>query len=205
MNKLGTHLRNKLLAGAVTALPIAIVVIGAVWLEQHTQPLAELVRLPHFPGLGLLVGLATVYVLGIVATSLVGSLMARWIDYLLQRIPGLNLLYRAWKQVLVLPPGKASIYHQVVLVPSRGGQGSQIGFTSGTTIPGDPPRWSVFIPSLPNPLSGQLVLFPCEVCLPLQVSVEEAFKFLLSTGNYLPPGLLPPASGAIGSGEIEKK
>src|SRR5713226_3903159 len=39
MNKLGTHLRNKLLAGAVTAAPIVIIIFGAVWLEQHTQPL----------------------------------------------------------------------------------------------------------------------------------------------------------------------
>jgi uncharacterized membrane protein len=198
MNRLGTHLRNKLLAGAVTAAPIAILVFGAVWLEQHTQPLTQWMGLPHFPGLGVLVGIVGVYLLGIAATSLVGGLVARWLDYLLQRIPGLNFLYRAWKDVLVLPVGKAGIYHLVVLVPSRGG--TQIGFTSGATLAGEPPRWCVFVPSLPNPLSGQLVLFPCTSCLPLQMTVEDAFKFLLSTGNYLPAGLLAPmAANEMGS------
>jgi uncharacterized membrane protein len=198
MNKLGTHLRNKLLAGAVTAAPVVIIVFVAVWLEEHTQPLAELVGLPHFPGLGIVIGLVGVYLLGVAATSLVGGILARCMDFLLQRIPGFNLLYRAWKDTLFLSPGKTGVFHLVVLVPSRDGVGRQIGFTSGDTIPGDPPRRCVFMPGLPNPLSGQLVLMPSEACLPLRVSVEEAFKFLLSTGNYIPSGLLDDRAGFSG-------
>lgn len=196
MNKLVAHLRNKLLAGALAFVPFAVIVIGAIWLEQHTQPLAQFVGLPHFPGLGLLVGLAIVYLLGLLATSLVGSVLARLADRLLLRIPGLNLLYRTWKDVLLLSPGKTGIYHRVVLVPSRDGRGTQIGFTSGETIPGEPPQWCVFVPSLPNPLSGQLVFFPCESCRLLHITVEDAFKLLLSTGNYLPAGLVSAAAPA---------
>jgi uncharacterized membrane protein len=203
MHKLGTHLRNKLLAGAVTAAPVVVIIFGAIWLEQNTRPLTQLVGLPHFPGLGVVIGLVGVYLLGVASTSLVGGVVARWMDYLLRRIPGLNMLYRAWKDTLFLPPGKTGVFHQVVLMPSRDSIGRQIGFTSGETIPGDPPRCCVFVPSLPNPLSGQLVLIPSEACSPLQVSVEEAFKFLLSTGNYLPPGLVgktAAGSEGIGSG-----
>ena len=115
MSKLSTHLRNKFLAGALTLVPILIVVIGVVWLEQHTQPLTHLLGLPPIPGLGVLIGLVGVYLLGVVVTSLIGGLLVRAVDYLLFRIPGLNLLYRTWKDVLLLPPGKASIYHQAVL------------------------------------------------------------------------------------------
>jgi uncharacterized membrane protein len=187
MNSLGAHLRNKLLAGAVTLVPFAIIVYSLFWLEEHTQPLALLVGMPTIPGLGALVGLVGVYLLGVVATSLIGAMVARLADRLLLRIPGLNLLYRTWKDVLVLPRGKAGVYHRVVLVPSPG-DGTQLAFTSGETLPGDPPRWCVFVPSLPNPLSGQLVFLPCARCVPLQMTVEEAFKLLLSTGNYSPPG-----------------
>ncbi len=190
MNKLGTHLRNKVLAGAVAAAPIILIVFGAVWLEQHTQPLARLVGLPQLPGLGVLVGLVGVYLLGLVATSLIGGFVARWMDYLLQRIPGLNLLYRTWKDVAFLPPGKTGVFHRVLLLPSRDGIGRQIGFSNGEILAGDPPRWCVFVPSLPNPLSGQLILIPVQACSSLEISVEEAFKFLLSTGNYIPAGLL---------------
>jgi uncharacterized membrane protein len=199
MNKLAAHLRNKLLAGAVTAAPVVIIIFGAVWLEQHTQPLAELVGLPRFPGLGLLIGLVGVYLLGVVSTSLVGGIVARWMDYLLRRIPGLNMLYRAWKDTLFLPPGKTGVFHQVLLIPSREGGGTQVGFTSGESIAGDRPRLCVFVPSLPNPLSGQLVLFPKEACTPLPISVEEAFKFLLSTGNYLPPELFASIPSQLSS------
>ena len=202
MSKLGTHLRNKLLAGGVAAAPIVIIIIAAVWLEQNTRPLARLVGLPDLPGLGVLIGLVGVYLLGVASTSLVGGILARCVDYLLRRIPGLNMLYRAWKDTLYLPPGKTGVFHLVVLVPSRSGIGRQIGFTSGDTIPGDPPCRCVFMPGLPNPLSGQLVLIPSESCIPLRVSVEEAFKFLLSTGNYIPPGLLeePEPGSKSGSG-----
>jgi uncharacterized membrane protein len=189
MNNLGAHIRNKFLAGAFTATPIVIIVFVAVWLEQNTQPLTRLLGLPPIPGLGVALGLVAVYLLGIAATSLVGGILAHWLDHLLQRIPGLNLVYRTWKDVFFMPPGKMGVYNQVVLVPSRVGAGKQIGFTSGASIAGDPPQCCVFVPGLPNPLSGQLILLPSDVCTPLSVSVEEAFKFLLSTGNYVPPGI----------------
>jgi uncharacterized membrane protein len=189
LNKLGAHVRNKLLAGALMAGPIVLVVVGAVWLENNTKVLTSLVGLPHVPGLGVVVAVAAVYLLGLVVTSLIGGIFVRGLDYLLRRIPGFNLLYRTWKDVLLLPPGKTGVFHQVVLVSSRGGVGKQIGFTSGEPLPGEPPRYSVFVPSLPNPLSGQLLLIPVEDCSTLAITVEDAFKFLLSTGNYVPAGL----------------
>jgi uncharacterized membrane protein len=188
MNVVWTHLGNKMLAGALALAPIAIVAVAAVWLEHNTRPLAEVLRLPPFPGLGILVGLVLVYVTGVLVTSLIGGALVGALDYFLQRVPGLNLAYRTWKEVLLVPRGKGGVYQQVVLIPNRDG-GSQLGFTSGEDLPGTPPRWCVFVPGLPNPLSGQLVLVPRSSCTPLAVSVEEAFKFLLSSGNYVPPGL----------------
>src|SRR5260370_37475627 len=127
MNQPGGPLRTKLLAGALIGAPVVVIIFGAGWLEQNTRPLPQLVGLPHFPGLGVLLGLVGLYFLGVASTSLVGGVVARWMDYLLRRIPGLSLLYRAWKDTLVLPPGKSGVFHQVVLVPTRAGIGRQIG------------------------------------------------------------------------------
>jgi hypothetical protein len=80
------------------------------------------------------------------------------------------------------------MFNQVVVVP-HAGQSGQVGFTSGRPLPGDPDNLCVFVPNLPNPLSGRLVLARRETCIVLPISVDEAFKFLLSTGNYLPPSL----------------
>src|SRR6478672_10713346 len=106
MTSLPTHLRNKMLAGALAAVPIAVVIFAAIWLERQTKPLTEMLGLPRFPGLGILLGLVAIYLLGVAATSLIGNALARAADYLLLRIPGLNLVYRTWKDVLVLPAGK---------------------------------------------------------------------------------------------------
>jgi uncharacterized membrane protein len=64
----------------------------------------------------------------------------------------------------------------------------------------------VFLPGIPNPLSGRLVIVERELCLPLPLSMDEAFKFLLSTGNYLPPelrGLADDRPTAAGAGMVQ--
>jgi uncharacterized membrane protein len=111
------------------------------------------------------------------------------LDHILERIPGFNQLYHAWKDVVLLPPGRSDTFHQVVLVPSADGKSAQIGFASGDALPGDGRTWCVFLPNIPNPLTGRLMLFDRDSCWPVKVPVGEAFKFLLSTGNYVPPGL----------------
>ena len=188
MKWLPTHLRNKFLAGALAAGPLVVLVWGAVWLEQHTRPLAEPFGI-HFPGLGILMAVAGVYLLGVLVTSVLGAIALRLADRFLVRIPGFNLLYQAWKDVLVLPPSKASIFSHVVLVPDPDRNAAQLGFICGEGLPTDSRTCCVFLPSVPNPLSGELHLVGRETCVPLAVSVQEAFKFLLSNGNYLPAGL----------------
>jgi uncharacterized membrane protein len=187
MGTLLTHLRNKFVAGALAAIPIAIVVYVIVWAEQSTRVLAEPLGY-HVPGLGLLIAVVGVYLLGLCVTSFVGTLILRLVNVLLQRVPGVNLLYRAWKDVLVVPPDQHGVFHQVVLVPVTP-DCAQLGFTSGCPLPGDPDSICVLLPNLPSPLSGRLVIVQRAVCLPLKMSVEEALKYQLSTGNYLPPQL----------------
>jgi len=188
MNALRIHLRNKFLAGGLAAGPLVILALAARWLEENTKLLTQPLGF-HFPGLGVLLALAGVYLLGLVVTSLVGRFFLRLLDSLLQRVPGLNLLYRAWKDILVLPVGKTGVFHRVVLVPAAEGRGVQLGFTDGTPLPGAIEKLSIFVPGVPNPLSGQLVVVERSACRELEVSVEEAFKYLLSTGNYVPAGL----------------
>ena len=81
------------------------------------------------------------------------------------------------------------MFSQVVLVPDPDRNAAQLGFICGESMPGDSRTCCVFLPGVPNPLSGELHLVGRETCVPLAVSVQEAFKFLLSNGNYLPTGL----------------
>ena len=153
MTWLKNHLRDKFLAGALAAVPVVVVVWGALLVEQYTRPLAQQVGL-DFLGLGVLLAVVGVYLLGLAVTSFLGRFALRLADRLLQKVPGLSLLYRAWKDVLVVPPDKAGTFHQVVLVPNPAG-GAQVGFTSGRPLPGDPRCLCVFLPGIPNPPAGR--------------------------------------------------
>jgi uncharacterized membrane protein len=188
MTWLFRHLRNKLGAGMLAAIPLIVLVAGATWIESHTRPIADLAGL-SLPGFGVILAVVGAYLLGLIVTSIVGRIFLFGLDRFLEHVPGFHHLYHAWKEVVVLSPARASMFHQVVLASSGDGKNAQIGFTSGDHVPGDPHTVCVFLPNIPNPLSGRLTLFQKSCCVPLKLSVAEAFKFLLSTGNYVPPDL----------------
>jgi uncharacterized membrane protein len=143
----------------------------------------------HAPFLGLLLALAGVYVLGLLVRSIVGRFLITWVDRILLRIPLLRDAYEAWKHVSVTPGGKEGVFAKAALVGSGEG-GRVLGFTSGEPVAGDPNTLCVFVPNAPNPINGRLYFVPRGSCVILEgVGMEEAFKSLLSTGNYVPPGL----------------
>jgi uncharacterized membrane protein len=193
MSWLLRHLRNKFGAGLLAAVPLVVVVVGAVWIETHTKPLADVLGL-SFPGLGVVLAVVGVYLLGLVVTSILGKFLLYGFDRLLEHVPGFRYLYHAWKEILVVSPSRSSMFHRVVLVARANRRVGQIGFTSGEGVPGDPETMSVFLPNVP-PLSGRLKLVHKSCCLPLKISVPEAFKFLLSTGNYVPAAMEGPGGG----------
>ena len=192
MGRLWEHFRNKMVAGVFAAVPVAVVVYAAVWIEANTRALAAPLGV-RAPGLGILIAVVSLYLLGLLVTSLVGRFLFGAVNGVLRRVPGLSLLYQAWKDLLVVPPDQAGMFHQVVLVPVGEGR-AQVGFTSGRSLPGDAASICVFLPNIPNPFSGRLVVAPREACLPLKLSVEEALKYQLSSGNYLPLALVGCAS-----------
>jgi uncharacterized membrane protein len=181
-----------MLAGALAAAPLVIVVSAAVWLERETAPLARAVGI-RVPGMGVLVALVLVYLLGLFVTSLVGGLLLGWIDRVVRRVPGLAVAYQAWREVWATPLDKPGVWSRVVLVPSEGEGNFEIGFTSGEPLPADPRALTVFVPEVANPLAGRLVVADRASVRPLDVSAHEAFKLLLSRGNYVPPDLRRPS------------
>ena len=187
MKWIKVHLHDKLLAGLLAAVPLVVVFGAASSLERGTEPLAKPLGL-HFPGIGFVLALLLIYVLGLFVTSFFGRFALHLVDRLLCRLPGLSLVYRAWKDVLLVSPQEGGMFHQVVLVGSPT-FGAQLGFTSGHALPGDPTSLCVFLPGIPNLLNGRLVVVNRDACVRLEMTVEEAIKFLLSTGNYLPAGL----------------
>ena len=192
MGILSRHVKNKLAAGLIAAIPVTITVVLVFYVDGMVQ---RVVRLPY-PFLGILLSLAVIYGLGVFVTSLVGRFFLRTFDRLLERIPGLRDLYRTWKQLLVTPNLDSGMFAKVVLLPDESGQYYLLGFSTGRPIAEDSDRLCVFVPNSPNPITGRLYFASMKRCHFLPVSPKDALKAVISSGNYLPAGLalpIPPA------------
>ncbi|MBA3547720.1 MAG: DUF502 domain-containing protein [Nannocystis sp.] len=197
MNWLKRHLRNTFLTGVFSAIPIVITVVVVWYVEKLTrEPLKALFGVDT-PFLGVAVAIAVIYVLGVLVNSILGRYLLRWLDVLLRKVPVLKDIYEAWKQITLTPGGKEGMYAKVVLIPGDREASLELGFTSGDGVEGNPELCCVFVPGTPNPTAGRLVFVARDRCVPLDISAEEAFKFALSGGNYVPATVGPRSLGRL--------
>jgi len=182
MGRVQTHVRNKLVAGTLAAIPVAVTLFILWYIDSAARGLFGI----RYPVAGLLVGIGGLYVLGLFVTSLVGRWILGGADALLVHIPGLRDLYQSWKQMAFSPEGDEGIFARVVLVPDETGKMSMMGFSTRKPVEGDPETVCVFVPGSPNPTSGRLYFVPARECLVLDLPARVALKILISGGNYVP-------------------
>lgn len=147
----------------------------------------------HLPGVGALLTLLVVFVTGLLTANFIGQRLVRWWEALLHRIPVVRSVYQSVKQIsdtVFSPSGQA--FRQAVLVqyPRQGSW--TIGFLTGK--PGGEiashlgnDMVSLYIPTTPNPTSGFFLMMPKADIVELDMSVEDALKYLISMGVVAPP------------------
>ena len=182
MGRLQIHVRNKLVAGALAAIPIAVTAFILWYVDTKARGVFGVA----VPFLGIAITLGGIYVLGLFVTSLLGRFLIGLADGILRRIPGLRDLYQSWKQIALTTGGHEGMFAHVVLIPDESGHMRMLGFSSGKPIEGDPNTCCVFVPASPNPTSGRLFFVPMASCLALEVTPQAALKMLVSGGNYVP-------------------
>lgn len=197
-----SFLKKTFLAGLIAFLPIA----GTLWLLKilifTAEGLFEGLIPPRFrpinligydiPGMGILAAFVLVLVVGLFTRLYIGKELLAYGDRLFSRLPFGRGIYTAIKQFVSTITGSGQNFRQVVLVeyPSPGTY--VIGFLTGQTGGEVQEKTrqeivSVFLPTTPNPTSGYLLLYPKNKVTPLEMSVEEAFKFIVSGGVVAPP------------------
>ena len=146
----------------------------------------------HLPGIGALLTLLVVFVTGLLTANFIGQRLVRWWEALLHRIPVVRSVYQSVKQIsdtVFSPSGQA--FRQAVLVqyPRQGSW--TIGFLTGT--PGGEiaehlgrEMVSLYVPTTPNPTSGFFLMVPKADLVELDMSVEDALKYLISMGVVAP-------------------
>jgi len=198
-NKLKTYFIAGLLVVGPMGLTVIVVRTGVGWLDgllYNALPpaLRPDILLGHkIPGLGFLVGLLLILLVGVVAANVMGRFFVNLFERLLYRIPLVKSIYTLFKQVADTTIGKERKgFRQVVLIeyPRRGIWA--IGFVTGVTK-GEVQRITekqvinVFLPTTPNPTSGFYILVPEEELVQLSMTVDEAFKLIISGGMVTPP------------------
>jgi uncharacterized membrane protein len=180
--------RQTFIAGIFAAVPLAVTIFIVWWIDDKMNTVSRYLFHRSIPfHLGVLVAIGIIYVTGLITRSLLGKFLIKLVDTILMRLPVVRQLYLGWKQIALTPGGSEGTFSRVVLIPDEFGSMKLLGFTSGRIVEADEPCYCVFVPSSPNPITGRLYFVPLEKCQVIAMTAEEAFKVVLSTGNYVPP------------------
>ncbi|MGH8660478.1 MAG: DUF502 domain-containing protein [Burkholderiales bacterium] len=148
----------------------------------------------HVPGLGVVLTVLVVFATGVFAANIIGQRLVRFWEGVLARIPVVNSIYTGVKQVsdtLFAPGGQA--FRKALLVQWPGPGSWTIAFLTGTPG-GDVARHlrgdyvSIYVPTTPNPTSGYFVMVPRDAVIELDMTVDEALKYIISMGVAAPDG-----------------
>lgn len=147
----------------------------------------------NIPGIGVVMTLLIILVTGLVAANVLGQKLVKVWESLLARIPVVKSIYYSVKQVsdtLFSSSGQAFRKALLVQYPREGAW--TIAFLTGKPG-GDAARHlkgdyvSVYVPTTPNPTSGFFLMMPKKDVIELDMSVDEALKYIISMGVVAPP------------------
>ena len=191
------RLRNYFIAGIVVLVPIGITLyltrffisISSKLIPNELNPNSYL---PFaIPGLEILLAIIFITIIGSLSLSFIGKKILKIFNDILKRIPILRTIYSAIGQMTeTLAPKKGS-KKSVVLVeyPRKGSwaegfatreNDGEISKKTNTNLV------NVFVPTTPNPTSGFLLMFPKDEVIYLDMTFEEASKFIVSAGTSDP-------------------
>lgn len=195
-------MKKYFITGLLIWIPLAITFMVLAWIINTLDQV--LLLLPsqaqpqsffgfHLPGVGMLLSVLMVFVTGLVATNVLGQRMVQAWEWLLARIPVVKSIYYSVKQVSdTLLSSNGEAFRQALLIefPRRGAW--TIAFLTGQPG-GDAARLlegdyvSVYVPTTPNPTSGYFLMLPRDQVRELDMSVDEALKYIISMGVVSPP------------------
>ncbi|MDP6935413.1 MAG: DUF502 domain-containing protein, partial [Myxococcota bacterium] len=202
-NRFMIQVRSALLAGVLIFVPLGVTVWVFLTLvrlaDGWIRLLPEVVRPETYlgfpiPGLGILLAVVLVALLGAATRLYAGRTVVDWYEGMLARVPLASGIYQGLKQLIqTLTSDRGRHFRKVVLVeyPRRGilclaFLTNERHFVQVEGLDGNEPLVSIFLPTTPNPTSGFYLLLPRSQVRLLDMTVEEAFKLIMSAGIVTP-------------------
>ena len=192
-----TRLRNYFITGIIVLVPLGFTLYLTLFLISISSRLIPEEINPNsylpfsIPGLEIALSIIFITLIGFISLSFIGKRILKFINDLLKKIPFLRTIYSAIGQMTESFANKKGGKKSVVLVqyPRKGSWA--VGFATKDNK-GEISRKTneklvnIFIPTTPNPTSGFLLMFPKDEVIYLDMSFEEASKFIVSAGTSNP-------------------
>jgi len=189
--------RNYFIAGVVVLIPLGITLYFTLFLINISSKILPKELNPNhylpydIPGVEIIISIFLITFIGWLSLSFIGKKLLEIFNNILKRIPFLRTVYSAIVQMIETFTKKEEGQKNVVLVeyPRKGSWA--VGFatkdnTGEITIKTKKNLVNVFIPTTPNPTSGFLLMFPKEEIIYLDMTFEQASKFIVSAGTSNP-------------------
>ena len=191
------RLRNNFIAGVVVLIPIGITVYLTLFIIKISSKILPKELNPNhylpydIPGVEIIISIILITFIGWLSLSFLGKKLLEIFNNILKKIPILRTIYSAFVQMLDIFTKSDENKKNVVLVeyPRKGSWA--VGFATRENK-GEISKKSkqnlvnVFVPTTPNPTSGFLLMFPKEEVIYLDMSFEEASRFIVSAGSSEP-------------------
>ena len=189
--------RNYFITGVVVLIPIGITVYLTLFIVKVTSKILPKELNPNYylpyyiPGVEIIISVFLITFIGWLSLSFLGRRLLKIFEDILKKIPILRTIYSAITQMIETFTKSEGNARNVVLVeyPRKGSWA--VGFatkenTSGIFEKTNKNLVNVFIPTTPNPTSGFLLMFPKEEVIYLDITFEQASKFIVSAGTSDP-------------------
>jgi len=191
------RIRNYFIAGVVVLIPIGITIYLTLFLVSISSTiLPKEINPNHYlpyniPGVEIIMSVILITLIGFLSLSFIGKRLLDVFNNILKKIPILRTIYSAIVQMTETFTKNDNKKNTVVLVeyPRKGSWA--VGFatkenTGEISNKAKQKLINVFVPTTPNPTSGFLLMFPKDEVIYLDLSFEEASKFIVSAGTFNP-------------------
>ena len=190
MNRIFKHLKSYILRGLLAVIPLALTAFAVkilyTTIDKRITGLIEEIIGFSFPGLGVLLLVAVLYLLGLIVSNVLGRQILGLLDRIANRIPLVKTTYNVGRQLsssFSLP--EKQVFRRAVLVEYLTPGIWTIGFVTGTIVDkgtDEEVLLKVFIPTPPNPISGTMVVVRESQTRDPGWSIDEALKAVISGG-----------------------
>ncbi len=218
--------RRNIITGAVTLVPVVVTIwitslvinllisfgrpivrATAAWIRPYSPETADFLLSDWFlPVLALIIILVGLYLLGALASIVLGRRIIALFDRIMERIPGIRLFYGAARRLIEALQAPMPGGQRVVLIKFPTPEMRAVGFVTRTftTVDGKEQVAAVYVPTTPNPTSGFIEIVPVRDLLFLEWTADEAMQFIVTGGAATPsrihydkdlPAFVPDATG----------